>query len=361
MKIGIITFHDAKNYGAALQAYALCKFINNNIQNVEAEIIDYKCRYLDDFYNPSFAYGNSIKGRIKRVLAKNILLRRNQVFDEFVQNNIPLSCKYDKSNIKYAQNYDTCIAGSDMLWHWHTDEYGEHFDNVYFLDFLNDNSKKNSYAASFGTESIDSKYDEYYKSVLKGFKNISVREKSGIVLVRKFIGREVECHVDPTLLFSMHEWRKIEKKPLKDSYVILYEVGSISDRMLDYAKKLAYEKGKELIILLSEYDPIHSKGIFGYSPEEFLGWFDNADYVITNSFHGTVFSILYHKQFLVEINSWIKNNRASELLEKLQLSDRTIDLGTNIDSVIDWYGVDNKLAILREDARQYLNKVVYGK
>lgn len=360
MKIGIVTFHDAKNYGAALQAYALCKYINNNLQNVDAEIVDYKCKYLDAFYDPSLAFGNSIKGRIKRFLAKTTLTQRNRVFAEFVKHNIPLSTRYDENNINSAQNYDAYIAGSDMLWHWHTDSNGEHFDNTYFLDFVKGNSKKNSYAASFGTESIDSKYEEHYKSMLKDFNNISVREESGIGFIEKFTGKKPLCHVDPTLLFTMQEWRKIEKKPQKDSYILLYEVGSISERMLSYAKKLANEKSKELIILLSEYDPIKSKGIFGYSPQEFLGWFDNADYVITNSFHGTVFSILYHKQFLVEINSWIKNNRSSELMEKLNLSDRTLDLGTDIDFTIDWNMVDAKLNVLRDDTEKYLNKIVCG-
>lgn len=360
MNIGIITFHNAKNYGAALQAYALCKFINSEYKEANAEVIDYKCKYLEDFYDPNKAYDKSIKGRIKRVLSKKVLQHRNEVFDNFVKKNIPLSQSCDTYSISQIKMYDQYISGSDMLWHWHTTNEGDFFDDVFFLGFVKDHNKKNSYAASFGTDSIDDKYLSYYERMLKSFHNISVREESGIEIVKSITGKSACCHVDPTLLFSSNEWRMIEKKPELKGYVLLYEVGNISNKMLAFAEKLANEKNKKLIILLSEYNPIKRRGIFGYSPEEFLGWFDNADYVITNSFHGTVFSILFHKQFVVEINSWIKNNRASELMKVLQLDERNLDICKDIDEKIHWDNVDSKLQYLRADAREYLASIVNG-
>ena len=358
-KIGIITFHNAKNYGAILQSYALCKFINNEFKNTNAEVINYKCKYLEDFYNPKLAFGDSLKGKIKRVFAKTKLTNRNTIFDEFVMKNIPLSKEYDKKNVKDS-TYDTYIAGSDMLWHWHETEKGTFFDDNYFLGFVTDSFKKNSYAASFGTNDIPKMYNAYYERMLRDFRNISVREESGVKLVNKLIGNKAECHVDPTLLIKVNEWRKIEQRPTELGYVLVYEVGSITESMLESAKSIAKKKNKKLVILLSEYEPFRSKGIFGYSPNEFLGWFDNADYVITNSFHGLVFSIIYHKQFLVEVNSWIINNRAMELMKRLNLDNRIIAKYADIDEVINWSNVDKRLDRMRLESKEYLNEVING-
>ncbi len=358
-KIGIITFHNAKNYGAALQSYALCNFINKECEDTYAEVINYQCKYLDDFYDPKFAYNNSLKGKIKRFLAKTKLTNRNKSFDEFVEKNIPLSKECDTSNIK-DMDYDIYLAGSDMLWHWHDTDNGSYFDDNYFLKFVSDNYKKNSYAASFGTDEIPEKYNNYYSQMLGDFNNISVREESGVKFVNKLTGKKAECHVDPTLLIDVNEWKKIEKKPSESGYVLLYEVGSITETMRETAEYIAKKNNKKLIILLSEYNPIRSKGIFGYSPNEFLGWFDSADYIITNSFHGLVFSIIFHKQFLVEVNSWIKNNRAIELMKRLKLDNRTIDEHTNIDETIEWKNVDNKVEKFRIESKEYLNKIISG-
>lgn len=358
MKVGIITLHNAKNYGAVLQAYALCLYINQKYINVNAEVIDYRCKYIEDFYNPKSTYSNSLKGKVKTLMAYNKLKNRNEIFDKFEQNFIPLSIEYDKNNIKEANSYyDIYIAGSDMLWHWHTYKGNECFDDNYFLSFVDDCKKKFSYAASFGTDEFIQKYKKYYKDKLSSFNKISVREKTGIDLVKRYVNKEAVCNVDPTLLLEVNEWKKIEKRPNESGYVLLYEVGSISEKMLSTAKRIAKENKIKLIVLCSELNPVKRQGIFGFSPQEFLGWFDNARYIITNSFHGTVFSIIYHKLFLSEISSWTKNNRSMELMEALGLLDRRLDIGANIYEVIDWSKVDERLEILRSNTYDYLESV----
>ena len=287
-----------------------------------------------------------------------MLINRNKTFDCFVKKFIPLSAKYDILNVNHASTYDAYIAGSDMLWHWHTTSNGEFFDSTYFLDFVKDNKKKYSYAASFGTDDIKQEFYSYYKSALQNFSLISVRELSGVKLIQKILGRRSENNIDPTLLFTADQWREIEVKPSDSGYVLLYEVGGISDRMIFFAKRLARKKKKKLIVLLSEFDPFRYQGNFGLSPQEFLGMFDNAEYVITNSYHGAVFSLIFHKNFLVEINSWSKNSRAKELLERLQLEDRSLRDDSDITVPINWMLVDDKIVAMRDLSKKYLSKIV---
>ena len=361
MKVGIITFHRARNYGAVLQAYALMTYINNNFDGVEAELIDYRCKYIEDFYEPVIRMRRP-KQFILDVLSKNRIVKRNECFQEFVDSAIKVSTPCDRTNIK-SQPYDRYIAGSDMIWHWHTTEDGEFFDDAYFLDFVTDDSKKFSYAASFGTEDLPEKYLEHYRKVLSGFNAISVREKSGIKQVKDLTGKDAECNIDPTLLFGGNEWRKIAVKPSEQKYVLLYEVGGISQELRSAADQIAAQKGCKVITLFSEYNPIQyartKNGIFGFSPREFLGWIDNAECVLTNSFHGTVFSIIFHKQFLSEINAWSKNNRSFELMKAVKLENRTLENSNlRIDDSIDWSEVDSRLNEERKKSYKVIENIV---
>lgn len=361
MKVGIITFHRARNYGAVLQAYALMRFISENFEEVNAELIDYRSEYIEEFYRAD-NHGSDFLAAIQGKFLQKILLNRNKVFQKFVDKNLVLSDSCNAESIYNLNEYDKYIAGSDMLWHWHTTEEGEFFDDNYFLSFVKDKSKKNSYAASFGTDYIPEKYIDYYRRHLGDYNNISVREESGIDIIKNLVGKQAKCNIDPTLLFTMDNWKKIENRPQMSGYVLLYQVGGISNKLWKCARNIAKRKKTKLIVLYSEYYPLSKytpkRGIFGYSPEEFLGWFDNADCVITNSFHGTAFSIIYHKKMLVDINSWTKNNRAYELMIKLGLELRTIDSQCDIEQPIDWSRVEEKLDWLRKDAKQYLDKIL---
>ena len=359
MKVGIITFHRARNYGAVLQAFALMTYITKNFKNADAKIIDYRCKFIEEFYtlrNPQ----KGIKNFIKYFLSKNTIKKRNATFQDFIDTKLKLSLPCDMSDIKYL-SFDKYIAGSDMIWHWHTHEGIELFDDSYFLNFVDDASKKYSYASSFGTDKIPQKYNSHYRKLLADFQFISVRERSGIEIVKNLTGKESSCNIDPTLLFNHEDWKKIAIPPKENRYVILYEVGGISQDMKETAVYIAKKLKCKLITLFSEYDLkqylLTKNGIFGFSPCEFLGWINNAEFVVTNSFHGTAFSIIFHKYFLSEINTWSKNNRSLELINLLQLQDRILDRKKIvIDNPIDWENVDLILDAERKKSFNLLEK-----
>ena len=361
MNIGIITFHRARNYGAVLQSYAIQRFISESIPEVNAEIIDYRSKYIEEFYKPDIISG-TLRHRVAVLFSRNKIKKRNAKFQAFIDRYIKLSPPCDMDSISQIEQYDKYIAGSDMIWHWHTMDGKIFFDKTYFLHFVDDPLKKFSYAASFGVDKLPDQYTNFYKEQLKDFSRISVRENSAVEIINQTIKKKAVCNIDPTLLFTSEEWKKIEKKPNQSGYVLLYEVGGISDKMRECAKKIANDKSIPLVILYSEYHFIQflkeKNGHFGYSPEEFLGWFDNAEYIVTNSFHGTVFSIIYHKDLFVEINTWIKNNRAFELMESLGLEKNIIDNGLNLQQKIDWNYVDQKLDQFRSEAQNYLKSVI---
>ena len=201
MKIGIITFHRARNYGAILQTYALMTFINENFDDVIAEIIDYRSYYIEDFYKVGKLTGSfrrRISQKIKNIKNEN----RNKNFQKFINSRLVLSKKCDRDNIVDICDYDRYISGSDMIWHWHTTDSGEYFDENYFLNFVKNNNIKLSYAASFGFDQIPDKYFDFYKRMLGSYSRISVREESGIKIIKKLLQKNAQANIDPTLLFD---------------------------------------------------------------------------------------------------------------------------------------------------------------
>ncbi len=362
MRIGIITFHNAKNYGAFFQAYALSKVIESLLgSDGTVEVLDYKCKYIDKDYKARLTF-NGFKQTIYSVLSFFPIVRRNYRFDRILREKINLSKGYTEKTILSANNYDCYIAGSDMIWHWHTVDGKEIFDANYFLDFVTDSNKKNSYAASFGTDSIPDNYKDFYYNHLSTFNKISIREKSGISFL-KDLNKSVNVNLDPSLLLDKEKWNLLNLKKRKHGkYILVYEVGKLTDRMVEYAKKLSELKGYKIIYLNSEYNVknqlIHKNSYFGFSPADFITWFSSAEYVITNSFHGTAFSIIYEKPFLSEIDSWIKNNRSLELLLLLGLEERILTDDCDIDKPINWESVQEKLQLEREKSYCYLKQIV---
>lgn len=362
MKLGIITFHNAKNYGAYFQTYALTQVLGKlKSKNTDIEVIDYQCKFIDDDYKPIIDF-SSLKRFIVSALSFFPIVIRNLKFNKALKTTVKLSKSYNINTINDADVYDCYIAGSDMIWHWHTVKGEEKFDETYFLSFVKDANKKNSYAASFGTDLIPNKYRKLYFSNLASFNNISVREKSGQFFLQD-LNRNINLNLDPTLLVDNNIWDSlIKNKKKKENYILVYEVGVLTNRMINYAKMLSNKTGYKVVYLNSEYNfrnklKLHNYR-FGFSPSDFISYFKFADYIITNSYHGTVFSILYEKKFESEIDSWIKNNRSLELMELLGLEDRILNDNSDIDKEIDWNSVKQRLSVEQNKAYWYLKKVM---
>lgn len=313
-KVGILTFHDADNLGAVLQAYALKSVIENKC-GASAEIIDYKCRKITD--TKYVQKGSGIKSLIKYVPMSVYYKIKRRGFDKFRKEQLGCSERtYNKENIKETEsNYDVFITGSDQV--WNPECSGD--DSTYVLDFVSENSKKYSYAASIGNFDITKADIDWIKSIAS-YSGVSVREKSASEQL-KSLGINAHVHADPVMLLSREEWEAVMSKPiLKEKYVLVYLVlpdVNVMKKATEYAKEhnckiISNKKSLEFIM--------HN------SPGEFLSWINNADYVFTNSFHGTAFSLIFNKPLYadVEMADGSVNKRVKDLLDAAK-SERLID------------------------------------
>ncbi len=371
MKAAIVTFIRAYNHGAILQTYALHrKLLDLGLDN---EVLDYSPEYFWDIYHLSylgklryFPY-RPIKNWMKYTPMLFTLQKRLMGFDRFIGKNICLSEKtyHATDEIRCANlPYDAFICGSDQVWSpFHTK-----LDPVYFLDFpAAEHTKKWSYAASFGVTEIPKELVETYTTRLSGWDKYSVREKDGVAILHELTGAQAVQCCDPTLLLSREEWdtvrtNKVHSKP----YILVYYVNSCKD-VLKAARRIADDKKLDIISITSTASyadlvgtntkAMGAKHKGACAPDEFLSLFANASYVVTDSFHGTVFSVLYHKQFLsqVDMGKGKKNNRILDLLNVVGAPDRNLteDL-SRMDVQLDWNKVDEKLAEYRRHSIAYL-------
>lgn len=313
-EINIITCHWPINYGAVLQAYALQNYIIELGYNVK--IIDYIPVYAKKIE----------KDRILRVLFRWYDLIKGKIsFDSFKKKYLKLT---DRMNGCINSNLDDekkiFIAGSDQIWNPILDN-GK--DNNYFLGFVN-KGIKTSYAASIGIDKIPNQQIPFYKKMLKDFKRISVREYSGKEQLIKAGLNNVECVVDPVFLLSKEKWQQFgEKSNVKEKNYILVYAFRRDVAIYNYAKKLACERKCKVVAISNSLIDIKNmvdKFYWNPDPKLFISLLMNAKEVVTNSFHGFSFSIIFQKPMhIFQLNS-LGNERLVSLATRFDLKDRLI-------------------------------------
>lgn len=356
-KVGVLTFHRAVNYGAVLQAYALVQTLKKI--GMDAEIIDYRNEKIEESYYKISGFSNNLKSIIRNIILFPTQRKRNNAFKKCIEEHFAVSnVKYTKNNIYDANEvYDLIITGSDQVWNLPCTGG----DKTFFLDFVKDDEKKYSYAASFGKiKNEEAKYDEYFKLIEK-LKCVSVREESGKEFLIKNINKDIRMDIDPVFLLKQDEWKKFAKKTDLKNYVLLYSV-NLPNEFIEYARRITKQLGKKLVIITLRNRKLKLlKNEINCSccmPDEFVGLINCADMVITNSFHGTAFSIILHKKFVVVRNSENKmgmdNSRLDNILNLLKLSDR-ISENVDIYENINYICVDEATNRLKQNSLKYLN------
>lgn len=357
MKIGILTFHCAHNYGAVLQCYALQEILKSMGHDVE--VINYRPEYLLKPYRifdlGRFKHKNPLK-LIKAILKEIILFRkrvaRHNIFQHFINERLNLS--YEVSREQIPSYYDVYIMGSDQIWN---PQITKGFDSVYFGEFrFPKNGKKYiAYAASMETSSLNQESKTFYSRVLKNFDAISVRENTFAQLLQSLTNKKIETVLDPTLLADPAIWDSIVKHPsIKEPYVLVYQV-----RRDKNTKRIANNIAKQLHAKVIEITAnVNCKLLHNTyqscSPEEFLGWIKYASCVITTSFHGTAFSIIYNKSFYC-LKLGKGDTRAASLLQELELGNRMIEQTSSPKfQLINYEYVNEKIMILRKKSYQFL-------
>lgn len=326
MKIGILTYHDTTNYGAALQAYALERKIQD--LGYDVEIIDYKCEAVTNRYRiKKLREIKNVKELIKTILTRKTNIKLKEQFERFKSNSQKISKKsYYKNDIADCLNiYDKIIVGSDQV--WNLDLSGN--DETYFLNFIKDPKRKIAYAASFGYSQIPSRYIEKTKKCLENMENISIREIQGKELIEKLLNKKVEVVLDPTLLLEKEDYINLVEKPKKTcnkNFILLYKM-SDTPTLMKFARKLAKETKCKIIYLNHSYkNQLWMDNIRGASVGEFIWYLENAKYVVTSSFHGVAMSIIFKKNFFYELDNsnGNSNSRTKSLVQLLHLQNREI-------------------------------------
>lgn len=353
-KIGILTFHCANNYGAVLQAYALGKTLEKIKTEKEVCVIDYRCR--GTIAPTSFTDIKRKKGYIGALLHYNQIKRMNSKFDAFRQKHLHLTKAYRTVDELAGDinEFDAVISGSDQVWNLQWSDG----DTVYFQDFHNQNYKKCSYAASFGFTTLEESKVDFYKAALSDFSAISVREKSGKEIIEKQLGLSAIQNIDPTLLLSAADWSEIAQEPnISKKYILVYMVPK-QESIIKYALCLKEKTGFPIIMLSKNLRPLNALHRGDSSPEEYVGWFKNAEYVVTNSFHGTAFSCIFKKNLWIDLNTERGfNTRSKNLIELCGLEHRVNMDGTAEITGIDWIQAEHVIIQEKLLTEQYLKSL----
>lgn len=356
MKIGILTFHRAVNFGAALQAYALCTILRKNI---DCEIIDYRNRAVEiGSFKGHMGLKAKLKLRIGNVLSIIVYRKRKKRFRAFLDDAVGATTYYNKSRLSAAQaEYGAFITGSDQVWNPRLTDY----DDVYMLSFCDDSKKKYSYAASTGSLADMDNIPPAQLSLLADFSGLSLREQTLAPHFGEKVGAPVLSHPDPVFLMEQSEWRKIAIAPKQRNYVLYYALFG-SDSLLNYARKAAEALGAELVSIPTGYK--RKAGITYISdagPREFVGLIENARHVVTNSFHGMALSVLFGQSLTIEYHTSARNSndRFDSLVNMFGLRDHILsDTHTpDFSSPVDSEAVARILSARREEAMAYLNKI----
>ena len=342
-KIGILTFNRPINYGALLQAAALKEKASCF---GETEIINYICPYIENMYNPF--NGNKLKGILRWI----VFHKRDKKFCAFIKE-ISSEKIYDKVALRQT-DYEKIIVGSDQVWN-----YGCSGNDETFL-LPNIETKKYSYAASFGGAELPEQQVPFFKEYLSKFRYISVREKTGQDICKKQLDLSAEVVLDPTLLLTKGEWAERFHIQIKNKKYILVYAFEKSKALTAVAKRMAKLTGLPIYnISISTKDFFGNKVIKNAGPKEWVELFYNAAFIVTDSFHGTAFSINFNKPFY----AFASNNRASrivDLLETLGLQNRlnpTLE-EANPNTEIDYNSVNEKLEEERKKSIAFIEKII---
>lgn len=355
-KIGILTFHRALSYGANLQAYGLQNFMFK--LGIDNEIVDYRCKYMIEHYQKVFrkTKGNKLKGFAWNLLSAKSVIQKKKNTTDFVEKHLNLSHPYDENNIKEANNlYRAFVTGSDQVW----SPTCVGFDPVYFLTFA-DSAKKYSYAASIATDTIPENLKDEFIRRVSDFSSCSLREKSGANLVKNLSGKDAFVSIDPSMLLKREDWDKLcsDNAP-NEPYILLFTVPKPKN-LVNYALELAEKHNCKVLFLNNFSRKIKHERLTYIDPvsnNDFISLIKNAKYVCTNSFHGNAFSLLYHKNFVVETDTLAKKNiRSESLMLSLGLKSRILSTENkpDIDDNTDWDKIDRLIDEERERSKKYL-------
>jgi len=355
MKTKTITYHNAHNYGAVLQTYALQQSLL--LIGIENEIINYQSNNCTIFNKFSRKIGRQTIGEIVNNLVTLVhykeLKDKYNLFENFINKELALTGKYEKlvDLINMPPEADCYITGSDQVWNVFNGVKKE-----FFLDFGDKKIKRVSYAASIGIYEISDKNKKEFFDLIKKFDKISVREKQSKLFIEEQSNKKCCVNVDPVFLLSKERWAQISNTTYSsEKYILCYPL--LYHPLLNEALKKLKDTTGYKIIILNPNVRTKIKGdkiIRNAGPREFLDLFKNAEIILTTSFHGVAFSIINEKKFFSFINSHAPS-RIKNILNILGLEDRIVnDIKDVISDEINYSNVNKLKKIEVDKSLKYL-------
>lgn len=366
-KIGTITFHSSYNYGSHLQAYALQEFIKKiSNEPIDYKIINLRTQIQKEKYKNVFER-TGFKNNLKKLLFLNYkkqFFQKNENYEKFLTEKLQVTKEYNTYDELMNENfdYDYYISGSDQLWNLNARD----FDWSNYLEFVK-NGKKISYSASFGpiAQRWTDEEKNRVKKDLEQFDYLSVREQGSFNNVKELINKEPEMHVDPTMLLEKEDWLKIigTEPIIKKDYILFYDLKGRKEDF-ELVKKISKKLNMPVVVTKYMNIKVHFSNFekcYYCGPIEFLNLLYNSKLVLSSSFHGNVFSVIFNKPFFA-ING--KNDfRIKTMLDKFKLSDRSITLNEINEKLNNAYNIDFSNAeeifnIERKKSKDYLKKAL---
>lgn len=359
---GLITIHVGPNFGSVLQTYATCKVLERH--GIMTTLINYIPRRVT--ISGFLSNRKTFKAKLWAIMGLPIILINDLMYGGFVKRHCKLTKKiYNEDGFrKLSLQFDRFIVGSDQVWN---SKHNEGVDAMYYFPYVSQNSVKIAFASSFGREKLGQEEMNHIRSWLLDFKAISVREASGISVLESLgVDKAIQL-VDPTFLLSKEEWKDqlISRRIINEPYLLMYLPYNIVDKeeIYNYAREIAADNKWKIVTFSWDVrkDKFADKTMVFASPEDFLSLMYYADYVITNSFHGTAFSINLNKQFSVFQPSEFSTRILSildlvNLKERLVINSQDVTVRNKQKENINYEAVNNILGVEREKAFQFIRQ-----
>lgn len=379
MKIGLAINYDYPDYGGMLQAFATQRVLEK--QGMESEAICFDSQkgdinkrkwkyFLSNVLDLSIVKekGRVIEKKLRQKANKELsqkLAERDRAFERWCKEMFRASKAWEswQAMSEGAKGYDAVVVGSDQLW-----LPSNVMADYYTLNWVPEDVNKVCYATSFGIGRIPEKYEAVYRKFLGRINHLSAREISGQEIIKHIAGREVQQVCDPALLLDRRGWDEVVSDRLvKEPYIFCYFMGDNPDQR-DFVKRLARKTGCKVVALLhlDQYIPADEEYVdyapYDVTPADFVSLVKHADYVCTDSFHGTVFSINYSRTFFTfkRFNKKVSlstNTRITSLLSTLGLEDRLFEGSASVDGDIEikgWDEIQERVSKFRAESLKYL-------
>lgn len=360
MKVLVVTTQNAINYGAVLQSYAFHKFLS------ECEVENYflNLSRLSSAYFQRLKLDATLPGQLFdlwwRVIWLPQIRRKVKKFEKFSTDNIKLSRLYDNAQavINDPPEADLLITGGDQMFNASTG-----IRPIHFLNFGPQNVKRVSYATSMGVNEIPRKYLDEFRELLSCYSALSLREECAADYIEKICNVPCRTNIDPVFLFSQERWNQLIgdysiKQPKK--YILVYSL--LYDAGLNAIIKQMASFVRLPVIIISNYARNFTRGgkvIRDAGPIDFLRFFRDAEYIITNSFHGTCFSVIFEKKFF-SLTKEHEDMRIISLLRKFGLQDRIIRDPSEVSTQEICFDKSRKIISAERDrAREYIREIIH--